>query len=169
MRKSVKSLQDLFKPPAMGFEKQKFRATKFGNVPVHCVIDNKEYHFRSKLEYRWAQHLEFMRMGGVIIEWSYESHKFTFNNPALKVYIPDFAVRTAENELEYHETKGHLAKYDITKYQMLFEERPEVKIILIFWQKPKISVQKKDKIERYCHRVIYDAAKMIKREPIDMS
>jgi len=162
-------MRNLFKPKKMGFEGAKFKATKFGNIPVKAEIDGKVYNFKSKLEYRWAQHLEFLKMAGLIIDWSYETHKFTFDNPVLKEYTPDFVVRTSENEIEYHETKGMLAKYDITKYKILFDERPEVKVILVFWRKPKVSVQKKTKIERYCHRVIYDAGKMIKKEPIDMS
>ena len=94
---------------------------------------------------------------------------FRFSDNRISEYTPDFLVRLNDNTFEYHETKGALSAYDLKKFKLIFDERPYVKIIVIFWGTPKISVQKKDKLERYTHRIIYNAKTIIKNEPIDMA
>ena len=149
---------------------KQFKA-KYGNIPTRAVIGGRVTNFKSKLEYRWAQHLEFLRQAGEIKDWFYEFHTFR-EFPAdqrIKEYTPDFLVRLNDNTFEYHETKGMLSGYDVKKFKLVLMERPYIKIILIFWGRPKISVQKKDQIERYCHRVIYNAKGILSKEPIDMN
>ena len=153
----------------MGFDKLPPFRRKYGNVPVQAVVDGKRIDFKSKLEYRWAQHLDFLKSAGEIKDWFYEFHTFYFDEGKPSEYTPDFLVRNNDNSFEYHETKGMVAKFDIDKFKRIFEERPYVKIIVIFWKKPKLSTQKKTKLDRYCHRIIWDASKILKKEPIDMS
>ena len=153
----------------MGFEKQVIRR-KYGNVPVDAEIAGRQFHFRCKLEYRWAQHLEVMKQAGLIKDWFYEFHTFYFGPLHLPPrYTPDFLVRNLDNSFEYFETKGMVEKRTLDALQAMFEERPAVRITVVFWQKPKISVQKRKKLERYCHAVIWDARSRISHEPIDMS
>jgi len=144
---------------------------KYGNVPVEAIVDGQRIKFKSKLEYRWAQHLDFLKQAGEIKDWFYEFHTFRDfpDNQKVKEYTPDFLVRLNDNTFEYHETKGMLSGYDIKKYKLVLMERPSVKLIVIFWGKPKISVHKRDQIERFTHRVIYNARQMLKNEPIDMN
>lgn len=155
----------------MGFEKQPFRA-KYGNEPVDAVVDGKRIHFLSKLEYRWAQYLDFLKTIGEILDWFYEFHTFKFDDRDRPPYefTPDFLVRKKDNTFEYHETKGMLQKYDLDKLKIVFTERPYVKITVVFWRKPKLSVQKKNKLERYAHHVIYRGEQIVKKVPnVDLS
>lgn len=151
--------------------KSQFRTTKYGNVPVHAQVGERTYHFKSKLEYRWAQHLELLRMGELIKDWFYEFHTFYFDIGLPKQYTPDFLIRNNNNSFEYHETKGWVQKFDLDKLKRIWDEREDVKITVIFWQKPaKLSVQKRDKLLRYTkNNVIWDAKKRIGGEPIDLS
>lgn len=153
----------------MGFEADKRIRRKYGNFEVHAEIGGKEYHLRSKLEYRYAQHLEFCRLAGLIQSWSYETHTFRFEKAGVKQYTPDFVVRNNDDTFEYHETKGHVAKYDIDKLKAVWDEYPDSKITLIFWRKPKLSAQKWTKLDRYCYRVIPDAHRILAKEPVDMT
>lgn len=153
----------------MGFEKTRLRR-KFGNIPVHAIVGGKEYHFKCKLEYRWAQHLELLKIGRIIKDWFYEFHTFYFDNAATPKYTPDFLIRNNDNSFEYHECKGMVESNTMRALKALFDERPHVKITLIFWKKPKLSVQKREKLKRYTHdEIIWDAQKRIKNEPIDMT
>lgn len=144
---------------------------KYGNVPVEALIDGQRVKFKSKLEYRWAQHLDFLKRAGEIKDWFYEFHTFREfpDDQKIKEYTPDFLVRLNDNTFEYHETKGMLSGYDIKKYKLVLMERPCVKLIVIFWGRPKITAHRKDQLERFTHRVIYNARQMLKNEPIDMN
>ncbi len=154
----------------MGFETNRRIQREYRNIRVHAEIGDKEYHFRSKLEYRWAQHLELCKLGGLIKDWTYETHTFRFEKAGVKEYTPDFVIRNNDDTFEYHETKGHVAKFDIDKLKAVWDEYPDSKITLIFWRKPsKLSTQKRTKLETYCHRVIWNGAKLVKNEPIDMT
>ena len=154
----------------MGFIKNKRFRQKYGNIPVTAIVNGRTITFKSKLEYRWAQHLDLLKTAGEIKDFFYEFHTFHFKDRPCPPYeyTPDFLVRTKENELEYYETKGMLSGFDIKKFKILFDEMPYVKLTIVFARKPKISVQKKNQLERYCHRIIWDAGKIFAKEPIDM-
>lgn len=143
---------------------------KYGNVPIDAMVDGKLVHFKSKLEYRWSQHLDFLKKIGEIKDWFYEFHTFRDfpEDQPVKEYTPDFLVRLNDNTFEYHETKGMLSGYDIKKFKLVLMEMSYVKLIVIFWGKPKITAHRKDQLERFTHRVIYNAKSMLKNEPIDM-
>ena len=142
---------------------------KYGNVCVDANVNGRFCHFRSKLEFRYAQYLDILLKAEEIKDFFYEFHTFRFpDDCALKEYTPDFLVRMNDNTFEYHETKGMLSGYDIKKYKILFDQRPAVKLIIVFWQKPKISTIKRNQLERFCHRIIWDIGKTIRNLPIDM-
>ena len=152
----------------MGFNEPPLRR-KFGNVPVRAIVNGCTIEFRSKLEYRWCQYLDILKTSGEIKDFFYEFHTFRFDGEGSpKEYTPDFLVRHNDNSFEYHECKGFVQKFDIDKFKRMSEERPKVKIILIFWQKPKLSVQKIYKLEKYTRRIIWNAKTMLANLPIDM-
>ena len=154
----------------MGFETDKRIRRKYGNVPVTAIVDGNTIHFKSKLEYRWAQYLDILKTTGEIKNFYYEWHTFYFDNiDKLKEFTPDFLVRNKDNSFEYYETKGMLSGHDIRKCKALFNERPEVKMTMVFWTNPKISAQKRGQLERFCHRVIWSAKDILKNLPIDMT
>jgi hypothetical protein len=131
-----------------------FRRRKFGNHPVHAEVGGKDCHFRSKLEYRYAQYLQILKESGHIQEWDYETRVFDFKDQKIEHFLPDFMVEVSDSDREVHECKGFLQKYDLDRLKGLFEEYPEVKVTIIFAKKPKISVQKMNKLKRYCDRII---------------
>ena len=155
----------------MGFETKKGFAKQYNNVRVHAEVGGKIYTYKSKLEYRWAQHLEFLKLGSGIKDWFYEFHTFYFSEDApTPQYTPDFLIRNNDNSFEYYECKGYVEKQTFDPLKALFDEWPAVKVTIVFGTKPKLSAQKRNKLERYCKGgIIEDAYSRIRHEPIDMS
>ena len=122
-----------------------------------------------------AEYLDLLKLNGEIKDWDYEGklgrcgeHIFHFDTRP-KTYIPDFCIRNNDDSFEYWECKGAVTKYTIDKFEQLHEYRPEVKITLIFRKEPAkkgryaLSVKKREKLERYCHRVIWSAKKELSK------
>lgn len=149
----------------MGFEKNKKIYRKFGNEHVRVLYDGKIIDFKAKIEFRWANHLELLKRSGQIKRWEYETHTFRFDNKILKKWIIDFVVRNNDDSFEYHETKGRFQGKDWNKLELLFDERPEVKLTYIFASKPKISATRFEKMNRWCKRVITNANTIFRKEP----
>ena len=149
----------------MGFEKTKRFRRKFGNKPVTVCYNGTVYKFRSKLEYAWANHLEFLKKGKEIKDWDYESHTFKFDNIGVEKWLIDFTVRNNDDTIEYYECKGFMQKSDIDKLKLLNRDRPEVQVTYVFGSKPKISVHKMGLLERYCKRVITNGNTIAGRVP----
>ena len=126
----------------MGFEPNKRLRKENKNQPVTVVIDGELVRFRSKLEYSWANYLEFLKRAGEIKDWFFETHTFRFDNIGVEKWLVDFTIRNNDDTFEYHECKGHFEKRDVDKLKCLFAERPEVKITYVFASKPKLSVKK---------------------------
>ncbi len=148
----------------MGFEPKRLRK-EYKNQPVTAYANCKVIKFRSKLEYRWANYLEFLKLAGEIKDWAYESHTFHFDNIGVVSWLIDFTIRNNDDTFEYHECKGHFEKRDVDKLKCLFKERPEVKVTYIFASKPKLSVIKWGYLNRYCERVITNAQTITKKMP----
>lgn len=151
----------------MGFEPKEFRVLrrKYGNVPTTIVLDGKPIRFRSKLEYRWANHLEMLKRAGEIKDWRFEQTTFVFDNTGVEKWIVDFDVLNNDDTFEYFECKGMLQKRDIDKLKCLNAERPEVQVTYVFAVKPKISVKKREYLDRFCKRVITNANTICARDP----
>ena len=100
----------------LGFGNDRRFIMKYGNEPRHAVIASREFHFKSKFEYRYAQYLEILREQGHLIHWDYEPIALVFEEETrgAKVYTPDFRITTNSDAFEYHETKGRLSGSDVT-------------------------------------------------------
>ena len=155
----------------MGFGKDRLFKMKFGNEPRHVMIAGREFHFKSKFEYRYAQYLELLKTQGHIINWFYEAHGFTFRDEVkgAKVYTPDFGVETP-NGYEYHETKGLLTGSDVTKFKRTAKYYPNAKIILVFMRKDKRQANRIRTAMKYIAEVKYIGSTLKKLSGIiDMS
>ena len=156
----------------LGFNEQPPRF-KYGNQPVKAIIDGAEVTFKSKLEYRYAQYLDWLKDEGDVIEWDYEGKLgrclkpvFIFKNVKTNPvqYIPDFWVKFKDkHHIEWHECKGMLQQYDLSKFKRMFEQYPDQYIKVIFAQKPKVSVNKWAKLNRFVDEIITDFNKMAKK------
>ncbi|MCE5324919.1 MAG: hypothetical protein LLG01_00745 [Planctomycetaceae bacterium] len=104
----------------MGFEPNANHVQrKFGNQPVTLEFDLGKitYHFRSKLEARYANYLERMREIGQILGWWYEPFTLRFAEGLPAEWTPDFLVLMPGGELELHETKGYIEQKDVHKFR----------------------------------------------------
>jgi hypothetical protein len=68
----------------------------------------------NKLEKRYSDRLEMLKMSGKIIDWKYEAIKFMLADRTS--YSPDFLVITAD-EMQLHETKGFLRDDAAVKFK----------------------------------------------------
>lgn len=120
----------------MGFETDRRLAVDYKNQPVDVSIDGVAYHFSSLLEYRWAQYLEFLRLGREIDNWGYENKdcKFRF---ADSTYTVDFVTYHSDGHMEFYETKGNMQQPTIRKFRTLQKYYPDTIIYLVVNRVPK--------------------------------
>jgi hypothetical protein len=131
------------------------------NNRVDAVVGGKLCHFRSELEYRYANYLELLKTNRHIRDWQYEPKQFQFRREVTgaKVYTPDFRVVTNTGKYEYHEIKGNLTGEDITKLRRFAKQNPGTDIDLILQRIPGQRAKQKyvNRIEaarKYCRRVV---------------
>ena len=126
----------------------------WNNEPNRTAIDGKVYAFRSKLEMRWACHLELMKTCGEIQAWYYEKIIFYFKGETTAPvrYRPDFLVVEKDNAVKYHECKGWLVSKDITKFKRAVKHY-DAKMTLVMAANDKRAITRR--AEKYCERVIF--------------
>lgn len=116
--------------------------SKYGNTIVHCEIDGQPYRFKSRMEYRFALYLEWLRQNGDIMWWSYEPQTFEWTNQkGNKVqYRPDFKVleKTGvapcgmiECKRMWYEIKGYMTAAAKSKLKGFEKHYPNEKLVLI--------------------------------------
>ena len=131
--------------------------TDWNNERQTVEINGRTYHFKSKLERRWAEYLEFLKLADEINGWEYEPKKFLFEaiQSGTRVYTPDFKVYYPYGRHEWHETKGWLVQKDVTKFRRMAKYYPNEKIILVLQSPSKKRVVLHQAAERAVERVIY--------------
>lgn len=104
------------------------------NEPQHVWIDGREFRFKSKAEYRWAQYLQLLKDLKAISKWEYEPTTFegTIRYRKQRIYTPDFMVIDTGEEI-YHEVKTALRQKDITRFKYLKADFPDEKIVLVIF------------------------------------
>lgn len=140
----------------MGFEKNRRIIADYKAQADWAVVGGKRCYFRSKLEQRWAEYLEFLKRTGAIYDWAYESTKFEFEKvrSGTPFYTPDFEVWDDENTRCFHETKGHLEQKDLTKFRRLQKYHPDVRLVLVMQSITKKNRAKVTKAAKYVERII---------------
>lgn len=133
----------------MGFEPQRLRK-EYKNERVSACIGGKSCNFRSKLEYAVAKHLELRKVSGLIRDWAYE--KTTFKFPGFS-WLMDFDVLNADGTFEYYECKGHFEANTRIKIKALAQERPEVRVTIVFCDNGQKKKCQKWTKSRLFHRV----------------
>ncbi|MCK5609169.1 hypothetical protein KAR91_45260 [Candidatus Pacearchaeota archaeon] len=130
----------------------------FNNQRVTATIGVKEYHFRSKLEYRWSLYLEFLKQGGEIQDWFYEKDLFVFpgETTAPVRYLMDFTIIDKDGSTYYNETKGYHDGSTNTKLRRTAKYYPDAIVELVL-----MSIPKKNKAKGASRRRI--AAKYTRR------
>jgi hypothetical protein len=111
---------------ARGFSDQQIadatiNGKRLGDEPVKEAKPKSR--FKSKLEQRYAEHLENQRVAGEIKRWAYEALKFRLADGAL--FTPDFCVWLNDGSLELRETKGHMREAARVRFLVARELYPE--------------------------------------------
>lgn len=133
----------------MGFETNKRIHKKYGNIAEDVTIGGKSFRVRSQGEKRLAQYLELLKAGGYIKDWAFEQTTFR-TSAGDPFYLVDFDVLNNDGTFEYMEFKGAVKQRDITKLQLLFECRPEVKLSMVFENKSSAAKFARRKVSRFC-------------------
>ncbi len=160
------------KADKMGFGEDRLFKMKYGNEPRHVMIGEREFHFKSKFEYRYAQYLDILREQRHYTSWDYEPDVFTFENEVrgAKIYTPDFRIITAKECTEYHECKGLLTGSDVTKFKRMAQYYPDVDITLVFMKSDRRQANRIWTAMKYIRDVKYIGSTLNKLAGlIDMS
>ena len=86
--------------------------------------------------------------------FSYESEKISYIQPQTKHnYTPDFVLNKIDGNKMYIETKGRWVKTDRLKFDLIFEQYPEIDIRFVF-QNPNAKLYKGSKTTyaQYCDK-----------------
>lgn len=96
-------------------------------------IGGKRYYFRSLWERNYAHYLEWLKLRGLIKDWSFESHTFWFDKikRGVRSYLPDFLVIECSGSETWHEVKGWMDSKSATKIKRMAKYYPDVKLIVI--------------------------------------
>ncbi len=128
------------KPEMMGFEKDKRIVKVMRNRQSTETVGGKTCHFRSQLEYKWAQYLQFLKESNNILGWEYEPKTFDFQSRGYKkgpfVYLPDFKVVVGCGHY-WQETKGHHDGDCNSKLRRMAECYPDEIMELVLQSIPK--------------------------------
>jgi hypothetical protein len=76
----------------------------------------------NKLEAKYAEVLEYMRIEGDLLWWAFEAWKFRLADRTF--FTPDFIVMTKDRELEAHEVKAHWEDDARVKIKVAAEMHP---------------------------------------------
>ncbi len=105
---------------------------QFGNRHHH-----KGYLLKSNAEYSFALLLDRLMEAegdGRVIDWLYEPKSFVFDDIKFgtRQYRPDFWVKYKDEEIYCEVKRGHIIQKDVTKYKRMFNNYPEIKLVLVF-------------------------------------
>ena len=87
----------------------------------------------NKLEARYAEYLEGLRLGGDIVRWQFE--KITLKLAHDMRFTPDFWILYPDGHGELHDTKGFMREDAKLKLKIAVEQFPEFLFAVVTWDK----------------------------------
>ena len=127
----------------MGFESNQRVVKVMGNRASTEVVGGKTCHFRSQLEYKWAQYLQFLKDSGEIIGWEHEPTTFDFQGRGYKkgpfVYTPDFKIIESDGTVVWQECKGYHDGDTNSKLRRISELDLNITMELVLQSIPKTN------------------------------
>jgi len=133
---------------------------------VTATVGGKKCYFRSRLEYRWALYLEFLRRHEGLRDWQYEPRCFVFSGEikAPVQYRPDFSIVEPNGTEVYQECKGFHDGDTNSKLRKMAKHYPNVIMELVLQRMPKDGkgTNRRRVAAKYCRRVI-DASEIFKQ------
>lgn len=131
------------------------------NEPQHVFIDGREFHFKSKIEFKWALYLQGLLELGAIDFWDYETKTFEFDERyrIRRQYTPDFEVRETNHGKKlkiFHEVKTSLRQTDIRRFKLMAADFPKEIMVLVLpsCRKGRQSILRGNAL-KYVQRVVY--------------
>ena len=123
----------------MGFEADLRIVKVMRNRPSTETVGGKTCHFRSQLEYKWAQYLQLLKEQSHIWDWLYEPHTFYFPNEktAPVQYTPDFQVFVPDIGHFWQELKGYHDGPTNSKLRRMAKHYPDEIFELVLQRIPK--------------------------------
>jgi hypothetical protein len=109
---------------------------KYGNIPTHAIVGDKEYDFRSKAEIKLAKYLQLLKEMKYIKDWEYEAMNFKFPDSS---FLVDFTVRNNDDTFEHYEYKGYVEANTRKKLQLLNKYFPQAQITMVMGNKEGIK------------------------------
>lgn len=102
-----------------------------GDYPVE--IGGNDYVFKSSWEVEVAKRLHELCLDGFILDWSYESRHFNFDDMkrGTRSYCPDFEVKRLDGSVFYIEVKGWKMERSMKRIRMFQERYPDVELYII--------------------------------------
>lgn len=119
------------------------------------IIGDYTYNLKSNWEFNIVMYLEYIKLLGLIDEWSYEKERFTFdvNEFGIRSYTPDFFI-TKNGYTRIIELKGWNDEKSINKRKLMNTFYPNVEIEV--WDQNKyylIEKEYKQKINTWDYRL----------------
>ncbi len=135
------------------------------NIPQHVFIDGREFKFKSKIEYKWAQYLQKLLELEAIDFWDYETttYEFAERYRTKRQYTPDFEVHETIGlgsgkirHICFHEVKTALRQTDIRRFKLMAADFPKVTMVLILptCRTGRQSILRGNAL-KYVERVVY--------------
>ena len=135
------------------------------NEPQHAIIDGCEFHFKSKIEYKWAMYLQRLLELEAIDFWGYETKTFEFAERyrMKRQYTPDFEVHETVGmgpgklkQTCFHEVKTALRQPDIRRFKLMAADYPMVTMVLVLpsCRTGRQSILRGNAL-KYIERVVY--------------
>ena len=164
------------KPEMMGFEDNKRIVKVMRNRASTEVVGGKTCHFRSQLEYKWAQYLQFLKDNDKVIDWEFEPKTFDFQGKGYVkgpfMYLPDFKVvechgcSLCKPTIIWQECKGYHDGDTNSKLRRMAQCYPDETMELVLQRIPKKGGHKgagrRRIAAKYVRRII-DASEIFKQ------
>lgn len=88
----------------------------------------------NKLESRYAQHLDILKLSGEVSNWWFEKVAIRIGERGF--WHPDFLVHLSNGLIEFHDTKGHVKDDALVKAKAVAEQLP-FGVVHVHWKKGK--------------------------------
>jgi len=96
-------------------------------------VDGKRMFLKSMWEKLYCGYLHYLKKGGQIKDYWYESETFWFEGVKRGIvsYKPDFKVEHMNGVVEYIEIKGYETSQDRTKWKRMAKYHPDVRLRVV--------------------------------------
>lgn len=102
-------------------------------VALESFTGQRTYFGMNKLESRYGQHLDQLKLAGIILDWRYEWVRFRLADNAW--YKPDFFLVMIDSTIQIHETKGIWREAARVRIRVAADRHPWFKFRGVQWSK----------------------------------